>query len=396
MVTVSSGYTNYQELLLDLDILGAILSAKQPTREELYRLALEEFESLYPVVTVEDKRYELSDTVSRSYHVDYISNIELLNNENLILKDKPDDAESPSSILSEIDISAVSLPDDLLVTIRGSEMLTATKRSKLIDAYLDMNFNIDDFRGSVEEVESVYNTVDIDSNSIPDEVKVDSYDEVETPDISEPESDVDDDVYYGYGGEEGEVDFDTYDESLYSSYTDNDYEGDTDEDDYNPYSSYTDNDDEGDEYDNPYAEEEYSEDGVDSTYDNLSSSDEDVSGYLSQVFENTDNVQHPHETGTKITQIDEDFVDSVFDEPEVVIKPTVSPTTPVKVPKTGIKPAEKPVEKEEKPIPKDIREFLRLYPHSDISVVLQHFSRNEVKKALLSGKIIRKGSKLHI
>ena len=388
MVTVSSGYTNYQELLLDLDIVGAILSAKQPTREEMYQMALGEFERLYPTVTVEDKRYELSDTVSRSYHVDYISNMELLANENLILTDKPDDDESSSNVISELDISSLTLPDELSVAIRDSETLTASKRSKLIDAYLDMNFSIEEFRGSVEEVESVFNTVDIDSQSVTMDIEPEESPEIYSIDVQESASDTEDDIYYGYSDEDSEVYAQSADVEVdYNPYDDSEgYDEGTD--DYSPYSDYTDGYMDEEDSDEGYADEGVreslspvlSDTGAVVVEDTGSISSDEVS-----VVEGTDNVDKS-----------DDFVDSVWDEPERVIEPEVSATSPVRVPKTGIKAEEKAVQEDEKPVPKDLKEFLRLYPHSDISVVLKHFSRNEVKKALLSGKIIRKGSKLHI
>lgn len=388
MVTVSSGYTNYQELLLDLDIVGAILSAKQPTREEMYQMALGEFERLYPTVTVEDKRYELSDTVSRSYHVGYISNMELLANENLILTDKPDDDESSSNVISELDISSLTLPDELSVAIRDSETLTASKRSKLIDAYLDMNFSIEEFRGSVEEVESVFNTVDIDSQSVTMDIEPEESPEIYSIDVQESSSDTEDDIYYGYSDEDSEVYAQSADvEVNYNPYDDSEgYDEGTD--DYSPYSDYTDDYMDEEDSDEGYADEGVreslslvlSDTGTVVVEDTGSISSDEVS-----VVEGTDNVDKS-----------DDFVDSVWDEPERVIEPEVSATSPVRVPKTGIKAEEKTVQEDEKPVPKDLKEFLRLYPHSDISVVLKHFSRNEVKKALLSGKIIRKGSKLHI
>ena len=384
MVTVSSGYTNYQELLLDLDIVGAILSAKQPTREEMYQMALGEFERLYPTVTVEDKRYELSDTVSRSYHVDYISNMELLANENLILTDKPDDDESSSNVISELDISSLTLPDELSVAIRDSETLTASKRSKLIDAYLDMNFSIEEFRGSVEEVESVFNTVDIDSQSVTMDIEPEESPEIYSIDVQESASDTEDDIYYGYSDEDSEV----YAQSADVEVDYNPYDDSEGTDDYSPYSDYTDGYMDEEDSDEGYADEGVreslspvlSDTGTVVVEDTGSISSDEVS-----VVEGTDNVDKS-----------DDFVDSVWDEPERVIEPEVSATSPVRVPKTGIKAEEKAVQEDKKPVPKDLKEFLRLYPHSDISVVLKHFSRNEVKKALLSGKIIRKGSKLHI
>lgn len=46
--------------------------------------------------------------------------------------------------------------------------------------------------------------------------------------------------------------------------------------------------------------------------------------------------------------------------------------------------------------PKDLRSFLRKHPHCEISVVYKYFTKKEVQNALLTGKVIKKGTQLHI
>lgn len=46
--------------------------------------------------------------------------------------------------------------------------------------------------------------------------------------------------------------------------------------------------------------------------------------------------------------------------------------------------------------PKDLRSFLRKHPHCEISVVYKYFTKKEVQNALFSGKVIKKGTQLHI
>lgn len=46
--------------------------------------------------------------------------------------------------------------------------------------------------------------------------------------------------------------------------------------------------------------------------------------------------------------------------------------------------------------PKDLRSFLRKHPHCEMSVVYKYFTKKEVQNALLTGKIIKKGTQLHI
>lgn len=46
--------------------------------------------------------------------------------------------------------------------------------------------------------------------------------------------------------------------------------------------------------------------------------------------------------------------------------------------------------------PKDLRSFLRKHPHCEMSVVYKYFTKKEVQNALLAGKVIKKGTQLHI
>lgn len=46
--------------------------------------------------------------------------------------------------------------------------------------------------------------------------------------------------------------------------------------------------------------------------------------------------------------------------------------------------------------PKDLRSFLRKHPHCEMSVVYKYFTKKEVQNALLTGKVVKKGTQLHI
>lgn len=46
--------------------------------------------------------------------------------------------------------------------------------------------------------------------------------------------------------------------------------------------------------------------------------------------------------------------------------------------------------------PKDLRSFLRKHPHCEMSVIYKYFTKKEVQNALLAGKVIKKGTQLHI
>lgn len=46
--------------------------------------------------------------------------------------------------------------------------------------------------------------------------------------------------------------------------------------------------------------------------------------------------------------------------------------------------------------PKDLRSFLRKHPHCEMSVIYKYFTKKEVQNALLTGKVVKKGTQLHI
>ena len=46
--------------------------------------------------------------------------------------------------------------------------------------------------------------------------------------------------------------------------------------------------------------------------------------------------------------------------------------------------------------PKEVRAFLRKHPRCEISFALKYFSKKEIERNILLGKIIKKGNKLHI
>ena len=48
-----------QELLLDIDIYGKIVSTPQTSREDLAKLLFEEFKFTHPSPSMEDERYKI-------------------------------------------------------------------------------------------------------------------------------------------------------------------------------------------------------------------------------------------------------------------------------------------------------------------------------------------------
>lgn len=317
MFQIPTLYTSYQELLLDLDILGKILSESAINKDELRDLLFEEYKITHPLPTLEDKRYELSDLVSSDYHISYANEVELAENEQLVdlgLSDSSDDFEFEGNIV---------VPESI-----KEQYSYGSVTDKIREAILEEYYNNDteEFNQEIDKVEGVFNTV---------ESHVTVY---------EDSSDTDE----SYDSEEDDED----------SYGD-DYSSDEDDED-----SY------GDDYN--------SEDDEEDSYDDDYSSDED--DYTS----------------------DEDEEDSPEVEFEENIERPIEPVpTPIDIASRNKKDTPQVAEKSETVVnreeePRDLREFVRKHPRCEVSFALKYFSRKEIEKYLMMGKILKKGTKLHI
>lgn len=81
---VNTQYRDYQELLLDLDIFGRLVSGIPSDKEDYKRILWAGYEKLYGKPKLEDERYKLSRIVSSDYHIGYSSSVELLDGEELV------------------------------------------------------------------------------------------------------------------------------------------------------------------------------------------------------------------------------------------------------------------------------------------------------------------------
>ena len=77
MTKIPTLYTDYRELILDLDIYGKIVSTPQQSIQELRDTLFEEFKLRKPLPTLEYKRYELSRLGNPDYRIRYNRELEL-------------------------------------------------------------------------------------------------------------------------------------------------------------------------------------------------------------------------------------------------------------------------------------------------------------------------------
>lgn len=362
MFQIPTLYTNYQELLLDLDIYGKILTESSVNKDELKDLLFEEYKVTHPLPTLEDKRYELSDLVSSDYHISYASDLELAENEELV------DLGALNKDDEDFDVDGnIIVPDSVKESYKYGS-ITDRVREELIEKYLLDDG--DEFSGDVEEAEGVFNTV---------ESKAEIYSEAESDDysggfdyIEDDSEDYDDGSDYSYDEEEyseedeyeDDDDSEEYEDSDEYEYEDEDSE---DEDDESEEYEYEDNSEEGYDSNDEYKEEDNYTEGSNS-YNKVENSSKDVDVNHIEIKDEVNEVNIPTPA-------------------DIVLKNKESSSKVV-------------VDKKEKvdrdSEPKDLREFVRKYPRCEVSFALQYFSRKEIEKYLMMGKVIKKGTKLHI
>lgn len=392
MFQIPTLYTNYQELLLDLDIVGKVLSESAINEDELKQLLFEEYKVTHPLPTLEDKRYELSDLVSSDYHINYANEVELAENEQLVdlgLVIEQDDFELEGNIV---------VPDVIKEKCEYGNV-TDEIRSKIVEEYLLSTveeLSSENKRGTEEVFDtttsnaSVFNESDYE-DEVPldvetfDDFSIYSEDELIDEDYSTDSDSIEDDYDVDYSSDD-EAEDNEDDSDDYGSYGDDEYEDDSsDNEDYRDNSDdYSDDEDYGDDYGSD------EDDSEDEGYGDDSSNDDDYG----------DDYSSEDEGNYSSSFDDEDTSEPIEFEPKLE-KPISIVPTPVEISNKNKVAYEKVVEQPKTHVnreeePRELREFVRKHPRCEVSFALQYFSRKEIEKYLMMGKIIKKGSKLHI
>lgn len=372
-------YNSLQELYLDTAIYGKIVSSRARNKEELKGVLFEEFKLSHPLPTLELKRYELSDMVSDDFAIGD-EELELQENEGLI--DLTQDG-----VTLEIPESLEEVPNDVKVLYNYENRVTDELREKYLQ------FGIEEYTGDY----SVFGTIKKNEASILTDEEIE---ELETGNFhnqggneSYEEEELDDDYTYEEDeDEENEEEFD-YEYEDEEDEEELDYEYD-DEEDY----EYDEDEENDDEEDYEYGEDEEDDDEEDYEYDEdeedhirESAVDEQLTPEAEEFDSNAEQIDNKatekheyYDTGEKesVDNLDTDdcFVEETFSE-------RASPPE-----KMEVKEEESSIDD----VPRDLRQFLRKYPRCDIKFALKYFSKKEIDKAILIGKIVRRGNKLHI
>lgn len=338
-------YSSLQELYLDVSIYGKIVSARPRNKDELREVLFEEFKLSHPLPSLELQRYELSDLVSNDFD---IGDEELSLSENESLIDITDEG-----VTLDIPESYEEIPDDIRVLYNYENRVTDELREKYL------SYGIEEFEGDA----SILGTVTPNEDSVLTDEEVE---QLENGGISEePE----------YEEEQGlEFEFDS---------------DDNEEDEYEE--EYKEEVEDSDEYEEEDSDEEYEiedSDEYEEEYEEVEDSDEYEEEYEEEI-EDTDSYKEPPDEEDMLEEPKEQA--SVSSDNKFISSDNFSErASPPK--KEDITVDEPSIDE----VPKDLRQFLRKYPRCDIKFALKYFSKKEIDKAILIGKIVRRGNKLHI
>ena len=469
MSKVSTPYTSYDELMLDLDIFGTLVSQSQPDLAEFKEFLYEEYKRVHKV-TLESRRYELSDVVSADFHVNYVKDIELFEDEeelswgtdSEIADTESEDEEYDESIYDAPTQEEIQSLKDEIVALTSEQQASAESLYGSVEVgsaensdMVDMSFDSDDsgsemgiasfseeeeyspdFNDSSEGVASTDEDEDYDSDSdfvFADELTAEELNvEIDEEEDDEEEFGADDAEDFlsssdssssSPESEETEESSDTFD---YENFDDGDEEEfGADEDDENveepPYSEEESSDDIEDDEDfdtwgdineSPTQEEIQAPETVDVADEEDSDWGQEPEPAVNSPVTVTKAVQPTREPERKQpiskSRVARDANDiarrkkseqahrnKVEKERQAASIPKSVPPAPIMPPRQEKKADVEPkINREDEP--KDLREFLRKHPHSEVSFVLKYFSKKELQKAIMSGRVIKKGSKLHI
>ena len=355
-------FSNYDELMLDIDVYGKKVSSPQLTIPELREKLFEDFKRSKPFPTLTSRRYELSNLVSEDYKIEYNRQLEFQENESEIdLKTNYSYIKPDLSDLEQVNIEIRKL-------FTYESRTTDEERQRLLEKY-DLVTG-EEFERGINETEKLFGSVkeneslvlsDEDINSLGSEEESFTYSE-------------DSENTFSYSEESEDSDYPDFDEES--------EEEDSENDDYPDFDDEESEEDNSDDEDYPdFDEESEEEDSDDEDYPDFEEDKEDLKV-----------VKQPEERvrGTPI-EVDEDLsgVEIDIDTSDIVVD----------IPRTPIEAAPKIV-KEEKVDrslePTDIRQFLRKHPRSTMEFVLKYFTKKQINDALRIGKIIKKGNILKL
>ena len=296
MKSLPTLFYDKQELLLDIDIYGKIVSTPQTSREDLAKLLFEEFKFTHPVPTMEDERYKLSNLVSTDYKIQYDNSLELHDNETLVdLQQKGD--EQPTT-----DIFKIEVPKELQELFSYGKPVDEDYKMSLMEKFALLD-DEDNFERGITTTEKLYGSVKEDSSSVLSDDEIDNIGK---------ESEQDEEYDMSFEDEEDDIS----DDEISDDYLEDDTSSEEDEE----TSEYSDDEDE-EEYDLSSEDEDdlsdeeedfsFSDDEFDSSESNITTNEEESEQTSEEVNEDSEYADIEYEE-----DFDEEYDDYSADDDE--------------------------------------------------------------------------------
>ena len=217
MKKIPTLFSNYDELMLDIDVYGRKVLNPQLTMAQLREKLFEDFKRSKPLPTLTSRRYELSNLVSEDYRILYIKELELQENESEI--DLKDNRSSSSFNFDFNNLEPISSKLQVLFTYENRT--TDADRDAILQKYNLVTG--EEFTRGVAETEKIFGSVVEDKSLVLNDDEIENLcntgqdenmtDNVETGDsYPKVEEDNSDDDYPDFEEDESDDDYPDFDE----------------------------------------------------------------------------------------------------------------------------------------------------------------------------------------
>ena len=452
MPLVPCGFATKSELMLDLTVYGTLIQDSFTVEEMRECVKAEYLESRQR--DLHNKPVSLSQLVTPDFIIQYQRELDLAEDEEeisfsdndegfdeyLIQEGSVSDAEEQKDFDGSVEevervFGTTEKAPFVPMEVSDDDWLTATETNEDVnfdeyiaeEAVLENEESIETFEDEYDELEDFSDLTPI--NDEPSEVSALATQQSIDDGFTDAEETFEDLNYEEYTAEEfNETDFEDSSPNEYSS-ADEEFLADFDEDEED---FELEQDEDSEDFDD---EEEFEDSEDEDDSDEWEDSDSDEENLLENYNEDEDDLDDWEDSDSEELETEEDTPEEDlqdeddWDEPEEGVELHLeSPEPPVVVPNVVPETKEKPrvssVESddkdfdsfmskipapvvqqrvEQKPVeidrsaePTDIRAFVRAHPHCSDNDLTKYFTRKAIQKALMMGKIIKKGNTYQI
>lgn len=413
---VNSKYNSYLDFQLDMKVFQSVILNSQVDLESYRQEIIRELEQETPIKSFDTIRYQLSDLVSADYVIEYNNELDVPEDELLLDFDEIGGSEE-YDIVDELDEGFDDIEDikSRCVINYDYSPLSIEQVKEINEAYSKfLDSDLEEFTGNIAELEDEIekvkqNDAKDEESSISDEVVLEEeVIDFSNDDSEEAEYDIEDEL----SGESSTYEEDEDENEEYGEYYDEDNDDsdseEVDEEEYDFDNEEEDEyyiaDDEEEEYDSDESEEYDSDEDEDSDEsEEYNDEEEEYDSDEDEEYEveNTDEDEEYSESYDAVEDVTNLTEKHITDDGEDnLFEPEFDNIESNNVDKSVISEKVKEEPKEETPKikedePKDLIQFIRKHPRCEVSFALQYFSKKEIEKNIMMGRIIKKGNKLY-